>query len=65
MAEDLGPPGEADQIIMLKRAAMSLKFHPRLEGDDIVLVALPDEEYEIAILNVCGVKIPCHAAILP
>ena len=60
MAKNLRPPGQPNQVIVLENAAMRVKIHPRFERDDEMLMPLSDEQNKIAILNVCGVSIPCH-----
>jgi hypothetical protein len=50
MTENLRPPGFADQIIVLKDAAMRFEFRARLEGEDEMFVSQADKLGKITVM---------------
>jgi hypothetical protein len=58
MAEDLASPWQANQVIVFKHAAMRLKFRPRLEADNEILMAEPYQLCQVAVFNFYSLSIP-------
>jgi hypothetical protein len=49
VAENLRSPGLADQIVMLKDAAMGLELRARLQAENEMLVPQPDQLGEVTV----------------
>jgi hypothetical protein len=49
MTEDLGPPGFADQVVMLKDTAVGFKFCARLKRENEMFVTQTHKLSKIAV----------------
>ena len=60
MAEYLGAPGFANQVIVLDYPAVGLELTPCLQGDQKMLMPQPRKLHQIAVLRRGAVAVPSH-----
>jgi len=60
VAEDLGSPGQAYQVIVFDNAAMAAKNISFFEGENEMFVTQANQLNEVACLGVSGVEFPGH-----